>query len=129
MIWKCIDSPKRKKFKAVDCVHKIMATNVSDARDVLLDFLSRGETVIAGWAEGSRKTEKKWPCWLNLGAIIIHDNVTYYMAWITRQWFRWYEWEVLQHPPQIGQQGAWNVVGLSKGLWPGSGSRKIVVLL
>jgi len=47
MILKCIDSPKRKKFKAVACVHKIMATDFSDARDVLLDFLSRGETIIA----------------------------------------------------------------------------------
>jgi hypothetical protein len=47
VIWKCIDSPKRKKFKAVDCVHKIMATDFSDARDVLLDFLYRGETIIA----------------------------------------------------------------------------------
>jgi len=47
MIWKCIDSPKRKKFKAVDFVNKIMATDFSDTRDVLLDFLSRGEKIIA----------------------------------------------------------------------------------
>jgi hypothetical protein len=47
MIWKCIDSPKRKKSKAVDCVHKIVATDFSDARDFLLDVLSKGETVIA----------------------------------------------------------------------------------
>jgi len=46
MIWKSIDSPKRKKFKVVDCVHKSMATDFSNARDVLLDFLSRGETII-----------------------------------------------------------------------------------
>jgi len=55
--------------------------------------------------------------------------VTHYIAWMTRQWFKWYEWEVPQHPPQIGHQGTSNVVGLSKGLWPGSGSRKIMALL
>jgi hypothetical protein len=58
-----------------------------------------------------------------------HDNVTHYIAWMTRQWFKWYEWEVLQHPPHFGHQGTSNIVGLSKGLRPGSGSRKIMVLL
>jgi hypothetical protein len=47
MIWKCIDSPKREKFKAVNFVNKIMATDFSDARDVLLDFLSKSEKIIA----------------------------------------------------------------------------------
>jgi len=62
MIWKCIDSPKRKKFKAVDCVLKIVATDSSDARDVLLDFLSRGQTIIAAgycsMLDGLKEAEK-----------------------------------------------------------------------
>jgi hypothetical protein len=62
MIRKCIDSPKRRKFRAVDCVHKIMATNFSDARGVLLDFLSRGETFIAAgycsMLDGLKEPEK-----------------------------------------------------------------------
>lgn len=62
MIWKCIDSPKRKKFKAVDCVHKIVATYSLDGRDVLLDFLSGGETIIAAgycsMLDGLKEVEK-----------------------------------------------------------------------
>jgi len=62
MIWKCIDSPKRKKFRTVDCVHKIMTTDFWDARDVLLDFLSRGETIIAAdycnMLDGLKEAEK-----------------------------------------------------------------------
>jgi len=62
MIRKCIDSPKRKKFEAVDCVHKIMATDFSDARDGLLDFLSRDVTVIAAgycnMLDGLKEAEK-----------------------------------------------------------------------
>lgn len=42
-----------------------------------------------GWTEGSR-AKKKWPCWLNLGAIIIHDSVTHYTTLMTGQWFKWY---------------------------------------
>lgn len=72
---------------------------------------------------------KQWPCWLNLVAIMFHDNVTHYTVWMTRHWFRWYEWEVLQHPPQTGHQETSIIVGLSKCLWPGGGPRVIIVLL
>jgi hypothetical protein len=78
---------------------------------------------------GKQRNWRKWPWWLNLGAIVIHDDVTHYTAWMTRPWFKWYVWEVLQYPLQTWYHWTSIFLGFSKGRWPDSGSRVIMMLL
>jgi len=125
---------QRKKFEAVDCVHKIMATDFSDARDVLLDFLSRDVTVIAaGYCNmlGGLKEAEKLKKIGHVGSTLVPSSSM--TMWHTTQpgWL---------DSGSSGMNGMccsihhrWDTRGLPT-LWAcqkvfGSSSRKIIVLL
>jgi hypothetical protein len=62
-------------------------------------------------------TQEEEPGWLSLGAVILPDDVTPHITHMTRHWFEWFGFEVLQHPPQTCHLQT--VVSCNECLWSG----------
>lgn len=58
------------------------------------------------------------PPWLNFCVIIFHDNVKSQM---TKQWFKQYTWEVLEHPTHSPDMAPWDFHHFEPIRWPLAG--------
>jgi histone-lysine N-methyltransferase SETMAR len=90
--WHYTTSPKKKR-KTVPSACKIMGTVLWDSEGcILVDFLEKGETIIAARYVREKRPKKKT-------VILQHDNARPHTARLTLQTIQKDGWEPLSHPP------------------------------